>query len=106
RCPISFSNRYHFTSPFSRSSWAFTPAPFGSSASTKLGAPVRFTAICESPTFRIRESQPANIATGPNSGTISECFATGAVKGKGSETFVGGLVGGNYGTVMNSYARG
>ena len=39
-------------------------------------------------------------------GTVSNSYATGSVTGTGSNSSVGGLVGGNSGTVSNSYATG
>ena len=39
---------------------------------------------------------------GKNSGTVSECYATGVVEGA---TYAGGLVGNNTGTLKNSYAN-
>ncbi|MBJ7556301.1 GLUG motif-containing protein [Marinomonas spartinae] len=43
---------------------------------------------------------------GGNAGTVSNVYVTGVVTGTGTNYYVGGLVGGNVGTINNAYATG
>ena len=51
-------------------------------------------------------SQYAGGLCGYNSGTISNCYATGLISGGYSSYNIGGLCGINYGTISNCYASG
>jgi hypothetical protein len=43
---------------------------------------------------------------GRNYGIITECYVTGSVAGSGSSNFVGGIVGGNYGSIIDCFSTG
>jgi hypothetical protein len=51
-------------------------------------------------------SSSAGGLAGENEGPISQCYAGGDVKGRGTNLQLGGLVGNNAGQIENAYARG
>ena len=52
----------------------------------------------------IGNNYPLGGVAGGNDGTVSCCYATGKVHATGSDPYVGGVVGINYGTISSCYS--